>query len=266
MLRDVAEMSWLDKLPFRLGTTSYIIPADILPNLRYLAGKVRDVELVLFDVDEYCNIPTASQVAEMKVIGSANDLSYTVHLPLDLNFSETETSLSIEKALKVIRAMEPLDPFAYVCHLDSRNLSAGEMDKENWLFAREAAVQQILSRADVGKKLCIENLENYPAEWNLPIIRRMGVSACSDVGHLWLEKREIDELSPEWAELTRVIHLHGIGSRDHQSLIHTKPQTLRGLLSRLCEWDYRGVVTLEVFNEADFNSSIELIRLWDETR
>ena len=42
-------------LPFRLGTTSYIIPADILPNVRYLADKVDDIELVLFEADDYSN-------------------------------------------------------------------------------------------------------------------------------------------------------------------------------------------------------------------
>ena len=42
----------MKKTPFRIGTTSYIIPADILPNVVYLAGKVDDVELVLFEVEE----------------------------------------------------------------------------------------------------------------------------------------------------------------------------------------------------------------------
>ena len=34
--------------PFRLGTTSYIIPNDILPNARYLANKVRDFDFLNF--------------------------------------------------------------------------------------------------------------------------------------------------------------------------------------------------------------------------
>ena len=58
---------WIEGLPFRLGTTSYIIPDDILPNVRYLAGKVKDIELVLFDIDEYCNIPDAEQLSELIV-------------------------------------------------------------------------------------------------------------------------------------------------------------------------------------------------------
>ena len=42
----------MKKPEFRLGTTSYIIPDEILPNVRFLAGKVQDVELVLFEVDD----------------------------------------------------------------------------------------------------------------------------------------------------------------------------------------------------------------------
>ena len=45
---------------FRIGATSYIIPADILPNVEYLAPQVDDVELVLFETDEYgSNLPDA---------------------------------------------------------------------------------------------------------------------------------------------------------------------------------------------------------------
>jgi hypothetical protein len=43
--------------PFRLGTSSYIIPDEILPNIQYLKDLVDDVEIVLFESDEYSNIP-----------------------------------------------------------------------------------------------------------------------------------------------------------------------------------------------------------------
>jgi len=34
----------------RLGSTSYIYPADLLTNTRQLAGVVQDIELVLFEL------------------------------------------------------------------------------------------------------------------------------------------------------------------------------------------------------------------------
>ena len=47
--------------PFRLDH-SYIIPDDILPDARYLADKVRDIELVLFEVDDSMNNLPSPQV------------------------------------------------------------------------------------------------------------------------------------------------------------------------------------------------------------
>ena len=49
---------------FRIGTTSYIIPAQISPNVEYLAPRVDHVQLVLFEMDEYgSNLPDAAWVA-----------------------------------------------------------------------------------------------------------------------------------------------------------------------------------------------------------
>ena len=65
--------------PFRLGTTSYIVPDDILPNVRYLAGKVRDIELILFEVDDGPNnLPSTEVIDELTTIAQENDLTYTV--------------------------------------------------------------------------------------------------------------------------------------------------------------------------------------------
>ena len=58
--------------PFRLGTTSYIIPDDILPNARYLAGKVRDIELILFEVDDGPNnLPAPEVIDELSQIAGS---------------------------------------------------------------------------------------------------------------------------------------------------------------------------------------------------
>ncbi len=51
-VRSNIRLAWMGRNELPLppqAFTSYIVPADILPNLRYLAGKVQDVELVLFE-------------------------------------------------------------------------------------------------------------------------------------------------------------------------------------------------------------------------
>ena len=75
--------------PFRLGTTSYIIPDDILPNARYLADKVRDIELVLFEVDDGMNnLPSPQVIKELAELARQYDMTYTIHLPLDLKLGD----------------------------------------------------------------------------------------------------------------------------------------------------------------------------------
>ena len=54
------------RFPFLLGTTSYIIPADLLSNVNFLGDKVADVELILFESDEITNLPDASTVKMLK--------------------------------------------------------------------------------------------------------------------------------------------------------------------------------------------------------
>ncbi|NTW10257.1 MAG: sugar phosphate isomerase/epimerase, partial [Chlorobiaceae bacterium] len=58
-------MNCKQRFPFRFGTTSYIIPADIIPNVKFLKEKVDDIELVLFESDEYSNLPSEENIAEL---------------------------------------------------------------------------------------------------------------------------------------------------------------------------------------------------------
>ena len=253
--------SWFEKLPFRIGTTSYIIPDDILPNVRYLADKVKDIELVLFDIDEYCNIPDGDQSAELKDLAEKNGLSYTVHLPLNLNFSDKEFDISIEKALKVISGTRDLAPWAYVCHLECRDIPHEEGSAlEEWQQQRIRAAETLSALSGIRADLAVENLETYPIDWNLPVVKACGTHICLDIGHLFLRKEDPIPVMRKWLPLTSVIHLHGVGSRDHQSLSHMDRKIVRKIIDELFLSHYDGVVTLEVFNEADFQSSMDVIR------
>ena len=252
---------WIDGLTFRLGTTSYIIPDDILPNVRYLAGKVKDIELVLFDIDEYCNIPDEEQLLELKNLAAANDLTYTVHLPLNLSFTVGAQDISIEKALRVISGTRGLKPRAYVCHLECKEIQDREGEALlDWQEQRIRAVDELVKKAGIlPAELAVENLESYPIDWNGPVISSCGTHACLDIGHLFLQKIDPVPVMEKWLPLTSVVHLHGVGTRDHQSLKHMPESSVREVFTMLIRAEYRGVVTLEIFNEADLQSSLNMI-------
>lgn len=262
--------SRLNDLPFRLGTSSYILPDDILPNARYLAGKVQDIELVLFEVDEGpSNLPPPQVVAELRSLALHHDLTYTVHLPLDLRLGADgdEQHVSLVKARRVIDTVHSLAPWAYVLHLDGKEFQTSPpgdalrpaKDLLNWQNQAVRALELVAQWAGGPGILAVENLEGYPLDfWDL-VLERTGVSRCVDVGHLWRDGRDPLPFLERTFLHTRVIHWHGIGSRDHQSLANMTADQVDRVLAWMLSKPYSGVVTLEIFNQEDFASSLQAI-------
>lgn len=246
--------------PFRLGTTSYIIPDDIIPNVRYLAGHVQDVEIVLFEVDDGPNnLPGKEQISELRRLAADHDLTYTVHLPLDLRLADDGSSrhASLTKARRVIDHTLELDPWAYVLHLDGKWVRgcADQAARRRW---EEQAVRSLelasVWAGDAGK-LAVENLEGYPLDFYEPVLSRIAVSRAVDIGHLWLDGHDPVAYLRGALKRTRVVHIHGVAGRDHQSLAQMPQEMLGRAIGELVRADYRGVLTIEVFSEDDFRTS-----------
>ncbi len=250
--------------PFRLGTTSYIIPADILPNARYLAGKVRDIELILFEVDDGPNnLPTPEAIDELAKIATQHDLTYTVHLPLDLKLGEdsSERDVSLIKAKRVIDCTRGLAPWAYVLHLDGRSVRTSTDAKAigRWQDQSVRALEIVCECVGGAERLAVENLEKYPLDFIQPVLDRIPVSRCVDIGHLWLDGHDPIPYLRSALPHTRVIHLHGTAERAHHSLVFTPEEDVRAVWDELLRLRYEGVLTLEIFSEEDFTSSLEVI-------
>jgi sugar phosphate isomerase/epimerase len=250
--------------PFRLGTTSYIIPDDILPNARYLAGKVRDIELILFEVDDGPNnLPSAEVIDELSKMAQENDLTYTVHLPLDLKLGEdgSERDQSLVKAKRVIDCTRGLDPWAYVMHLDGKavrtSTDAGLIHR--WQNQSVRALEIVSQWAGGPDKLAVENLETYRLDFIQPVLDWIPVSRCVDIGHLWLDGHDPIPYLQAALPRVRVIHMHGIAERDHRSLAFMPQDKVRAVWQELIRARYEGVLTLEIFSEEDFLSSLEVI-------
>jgi sugar phosphate isomerase/epimerase len=250
--------------PFRLGTTSYIIPDDILPNVRFLVDKVQDIELVLFELDEGPNnLPSPEVVAELATLASEHDLTFTVHLPLDLRLGADgdERHVSVLKARRVIECTGELNPWAYVLHLDGQEVKdeATSGSLARWQAHAIRALEIVAGWAGGPERLAVENLERYPLDFVLPVIDRVPVSRCVDVGHLWLDGHDPVLYLHAALPRTRVVHLHGLAERDHQSLAHMPPEKINPVIELLLRENYSGVLTLEVFREEDFYSSVQAL-------
>ena len=250
--------------PFRLGTTSYILPDDILPNVRFLAGKVQDIELVLFEADDGPNnLPTPRVVEELAALAQVHGFTFTVHLPLDLRLGSRgqDGHASMIMACRVIECTRALKPWAYVLHLDGGEVkeSSDRARLDRWRVQAIRAIELAAEWAGGARQLAVENLEHYPPEFLEPVLKQVPVSRCVDIGHLWLDG--LDPLPYLRAALprTRVIHLHGVANRDHKSLACIPAEKLKPVVDLLLRECFAGVLTLEVFGEEDFDSSIEAL-------
>jgi sugar phosphate isomerase/epimerase len=253
------------RLPFRVGTTSYILADDLLPNAGFLAAHVQDMQLVLFEVPGGpSNLPSTADVAALAALGQGRDLTYTVHLLHDLRLRDESgaPALALAKAQQVIELTRPLGPQAWVCHLDGRSVRAGAEAAALaiWEVETTAALRQVCAWAGEPERVAVENLEGYAPEFVAPVAVATEAGRCVDVGHLWLDG--VDPLPHLAAALPRlrVVHLHGLAAgRDHASLAHMPPAQVDGVLRLLLAARFAGVLTLEVFGEEDFWSSLDAL-------
>lgn len=263
-------------VPFRIGATSYVMEAGLTENAAFLTAFVQDMELVLFDLpDGPSNLPDEATAARLAEIGAQGDLSYTIHLTADLHSgpsglcrSTEELHPSLCSAYQVIERTRALMPWAWVAHLDGREVKAGRFNRDPmpaWQRQAREAVRQVSAWIGGAERLAIENLEGYPPDLVTPVVEPTQAARCVDVGHLWLDGHDPTlYLRAAWRRL-RVVHLHGVSedlsqtSRDHRSLALMPSPLLDGVVHLLLRNRYSGVVTLEVFGEADFWSSLDAL-------
>ncbi len=248
-------------LPFRIGTTSYIIPDEIIPNVRFLAGQVQDVELVLFEADDGMNnLPDAATIHALKELAGQHQLSYTVHLPLDLRLAAdgSQQHRSILLARKVIESTLDLDPWAYIVHLDGREImnSTNQANISKWNDQAIQALEMVTELLPNARRLAVENLEKYPLNFWDEVLSRSPVSRCIDIGHLWYDGLDPLPYLEKHIDRARVLHIHGIGERDHKSLNKVPIDELVRVIDFIHCSGFQGVMTMEIFGEEDFHSSI----------
>ena len=258
----------------RLGTTSYVYPADIVENVKRLLGTVQDIELVFFDSINDSNLLSPEELERLLLLAYGRDLTFTVHFPLDLMLggNQAEREEGINSVVNIWQLVTPLQPINFVLHLPiikstipTSKIELADTQREQWLARVEDSLGKILGHGIHPPLLCLENL-SYPFDYLDKLIERYNFSVCLDVGHLLRYGFSLPDFLKKYYDKIRIAHLHNsIGEQDHKGLVHPLSQEHSYLLDYLQEHDYTGVLTLEVFNEADFFSSYTLVKKYLDT-
>jgi sugar phosphate isomerase/epimerase len=254
-------MNLKGKFPFRIGAPSYVIPADILSNVCHLSHKVDDIELVLFESDEISALPESSTILELRQIAAQEDLTYTIHLPLDIWLGDSPTSerqKSVCKCIRVIERTAPLAPSGFVLHCEKKNKDLKtEADEVRWRKNIEKSIEELLLSGIPPEMLCIETLD-YPFQLIEPIITEKKLGICLDIGHVQRHGFPLEEYINRYLEKSHIIHLHGVkAGRDHCEISAIGQKNLATILRGLnTDRQLDRVVSLENFNAAEFEASL----------
>ncbi|MDP8306410.1 MAG: cobamide remodeling phosphodiesterase CbiR [Candidatus Chlorobium antarcticum] len=254
--------------PFRFGTTSYIVPDEIIPNVEFLKERVDDIELVLFESDEFSNLPSEDDIRRLANTADEHGLSYSVHLPLDAYLGHSDRSerlRSVEKCRKIIELTRPLPVSAFVTHaeagpgVDVNLFTEDGVARFSDMFRQ--SINQLLKTSEASAdEFAVETL-NYPYAYIWPVVDELGLSVTLDVGHLEFYGFPLEEHLKDYLNRTRVLHVHGVREgKDHNSLVWYPSGSMDALLAALqAAPDSDRVFTMEIFSLDDFESSSALM-------
>jgi sugar phosphate isomerase/epimerase len=219
------------------------------------------------------------------VAGLQEELGFacTLHLPFlwldgaSLNEPARQaTMLSLEQ---VVQATSSLLVESYVFHLWGMwtSLLTGIQDlppEEKQGFLNEILLRAEHTLVGLGgllapETICVENLERFPFEGVVPMIQRLGMRICFDVGHLVKTGGDAPAFLAQYWKLIGEIHLHdavpgGEGEgrgRDHLPLGNGEVD-YEAFMETLERCGYDKVLIIEVNTENDLLQSLERVRPW----
>lgn len=248
--------------PFRLSAPSFIIPADILPNVRFLGPHVDEIELLFFEsASEYCeSLPGREAIAKLGELADALDVQYNVHLPIDLYPGDCDEGVrrrAGETLLRFYDRVSPLHPSCHVLHLERCRPGRVAEPEGVWLRRCRESLEWMIDRGMDPSRVAVENLD-YPPQRMQDMVLELGFRLCLDVGHLLLAGEDLQRMLQTCLPETIMIHLHGVREgRDHRSLENIGPETWAVLSEELR--GYRHGLSVEVFSRDKLQRSLPLM-------
>jgi sugar phosphate isomerase/epimerase len=246
--------------PFRLATTSFIYPAGYSDNVRRLAPWVDEIELLLLEGD---HLPDSAEIHQLKKLADDQDITYNVHLPMDIHMGAVDASRRDRSISVVAQALEravPLAPTTYTLHLTVDDSVQTSTDIKTWQSRCMESLEDLMKRTKIPSRwLSVETLDFNP-QWLVDIVEPMDLAICIDVGHLLRFGYDLASVIDLFEQRTTVYHLHGVaGGKDHLSLAKFETDTANILIPVL--ENFCGTVSIEVFNRRHLTESLDTLAM-----
>jgi sugar phosphate isomerase/epimerase len=252
--------------PFRLGTTSFICPDHIIPNILELGPYFDEIELLIFESRPENVLPSNHDVKQLISLSRRFNLRYNIHLPVDAGLvceSVVQRQRNVDTIFKVIELFAPLNPSTHTLHLEMPEQTQVKKHGflEKWQENVCAGLEILVPRLSDPGIITIETLD-YPFELVSSIVREFALKVCLDAGHCIKYGFSLPGIFTEHKNQIPIIHLHGVDFtvdpvRDHTGLGRLSERHMAQVESVL--EDFTGIVSLEVFSLENLNNCIDFL-------
>ena len=138
-------------------------------------------------------------------------------------------------------------------------MSAWEKERvKKWRKRTRKSVEQLLTATGIDSRtISIETL-SYPLEWVDQILSDFNLSVCIDIGHLMINRFDVEKVFDTYADRATIIHLHGVeNEKDHLSLDRLSKVSMDRVIRILKR--FTGIVSLEVFSYQHLIASLKVL-------
>ena len=250
--------SYKKAFPFKIGCPSYIFPDHIIPNVRAVGPYVDEIELILFESKPE-SLPTGKEIKMLETLSKDLDITYNIHLPLDVylgSHDDSQRKESVEIVKAIIDLTAPLNPTTHTLHLEYDGLPEDKENRKRWKSHLFESFEDLRSDGISGDSISIETLF-YPLEWLDDLMNACNLYVCIDIGHLILRSVSLLEFFEQYHDRITMLHLHGVeNGKDHRPLNYLSKASWNALAHMLT--NFNGIVSIEVFSFEYLKISLEV--------
>ena len=252
--------SYKGVFPFNIGTTSFIYPDDYVPNVKMLGPYLDEIELLLFESRPANVLPSKSVIAELSRLAAVHNLTYNIHLPIDVSVSDPrpqKQQQAVDTILNVFDLTEPLRPTAYTLHIPYGINLSGTEKSGHWQDRVFRNLEKLVTGGIRPQSIAVETLD-FPLDLLDGIIDDLDLSICLDLGHLMAGAVDIKSVYKRYRSKTTIIHLHAFKKdRDHLALDQLSTEYIQAALWILRQ--FTRTVSLEVFSFESLQASLAFL-------
>ncbi|WP_051364013.1 cobamide remodeling phosphodiesterase CbiR [Oleidesulfovibrio alaskensis] len=244
-----------------LAAPSWVIPAGVAENCRFLAGRVDEVGL-LFLESEAC---LAYSRHDLPVDLADLPLSWHVHLPVDLPWgaararpdtAHRDGSRCADICLRLMDKVDYLGAVRGVVHPPAYCHAA---------YAAQALEAFTAAWTAAGLRpedILLENIQGQPLTELAETVRSLGLSVCLDTGHMLSYGQHGILRDARLTGRIRMLHLNAERAGRHVPLTVLHDEALRVCASAVQAAPCDSVVMMELFDWKEIEESLPVAVMW----